>query len=579
MRPTKRAREPVSSLTGVALAHLIGDKALALALPALPPCEPEPEPEPANVPEPASMPARPLEERIIEYTRSGAWFPRPETDRQGLRLRLPEVWNKVWFGRRSGSVLGGVYWVDESQLPADFESAPWFRSLTLVAKTADPGGALAPRWPVFHRTRTHVGFPRFWGLSTFGPPAHDRRVEGEPIADPKFESHGLAPRPAQALALGRIRDSLEKWGAAFVEAAPGEGKTYIAITLICEIGRKACVCIPNDALDKQWVGALGKWAPSLRVVVLRGAWNAKSKACRAVESGEWDVLVSTSQSLSLVEYPPAHVYDRVGTLVVDEAHHIASKTLCQIAPRFPAKRVIGLSATPGRRDGLEHALYWLLGPSCFRFQRVPEVTGLSHTVDIRRIHLTGGDCRVVCDKSGDMHWTLTTRALSEDESRNRLIASVVRELVAAGRARVIALTLFREHVETLGAMLADLGPATLMGGASDSDRKSATECRVVVGTMQFLEEGYDDDVLDTLVIVLPRNSPSSLRQVIGRVERARAGKQKPLVIDFLDAFGPFPAAAYRRSRFYAEQGWRIHKETVDLREWRAPGSPAKQSLP
>jgi superfamily II DNA or RNA helicase len=490
-----------------------------------------------------------------------------------LRLRLPSVWEKVWFGRRSESVLGGVYWVDESKLPADYESAPWFRALTLVAKTSDAGGAPPPRWPVFHRAGTHVGFPRFWGLSTFGPPARDGRVEGDEIRSPVFESHGLAPRPAQALALGRIRRSLEQWGAAFVEAAPGEGKTYIAITMVCEIGRKACVCIPNDALDKQWVGALGRWAPSLRVVVLRGAWNPKSRACRAVAAGEWDVLVSTSQSLSMVEYPAEHVYDRVGTLVVDEAHHIASKTLCQIAPRFPARRVIGLSATPGRRDGLEHALYWLLGPSCFRFQRVPEVTGRSHTVDIRRIQLTGGESRVVCDKSGEMHWTLTTRALSEDEARNRFVAGVVRQLVAAGRARVIALTLFREHVETLGSLLSDLGPATLMGGASDADRASATQGRVVVGTMQFLEEGYDDDVLDTLVLVMPRNSPSSLRQVIGRVERARAGKHRPLVVDFLDAFGPFPAAAYRRSRFYAEQGWRIVKETADLRAWKASNSP------
>lgn len=473
----------------------------------------------------------------------------------------------------------------ESSLPEGYRLTPWFDVLTLEVKPRDPSNrqAFTLKWPVYHllsaaaagRSERWVGVPRFWGLSLFGPPKEDNRVDGDALGpDVRFRGpeEGVVLRDVQVLALREAVRTLDEWGGTFIEAAPGIGKTLMATWLICNRGRKAAVCAPSLVLLEQWKRALQLWAPALRVVELRTRWNPTktNKDHMRIASGDWDVLISTSDSLSQCDYPSEFVYDRVGTLVVDEAHHIASKTLCQIAPRFPARNVVGLSATPNRQDGLEHALYWLLGPPCFRYQRVPSITGKIHTVEVRRLHFADGRNEVVHNRDGEVCWSGCIRALAADEGRNALLVAVVARLLGAeGRRRVIVLTLLREHVETLAASVAALPGmdparvAVLMGGASAEDRAKATNVPVVVGTMQFLEEGYDDDELDTLVLAMPRSSEGSLRQIIGRVERAREGKLKPIVVDVLDEFSIFRAIGYKRSRFYAEQGWKIRKQTPE----------------
>ena len=57
------------------------------------------------------------------------------------------------------------------------------------------------------------------------------------------------------------------------------------------------------------------------------------------------------------------------------------------------------------------------------------------------------------------------------------------------------------------------------------------ECRLVFATYQYMEEGYDDPTLDTLVLSMPR---SNVQQVIGRCERNHEGKLDPLILDIVD---------------------------------------------
>lgn len=532
-----------------------------------------------------------LEERITCFTQQSEWYPTEKAD-DIRRLRVPKVWKTLRFGSKHATMLGGLYWVPEAALPANYQHLPWFQVLTLEANVEDgttrgkrqrDGSfqTFSARWKVWYQKTVgvektkYVGVPRFWGLSVFGPPRADRRREGTPLApEIVFNPLNLKPRPEQRIAMKRISEAMDEWGSAFVEAAPGIGKTFLAIWTICKYGAKAAICVPNNVLVEQWAEAFHKWAPLTRVAILRGSWNPEKDAKhRIVDLGEWDVVVSTAASLSQCVYPAEKLYQAVGMLVVDEAHHIASKTLSNIAPRFATRRVLGLSATPQRRDGLEHALYWMLGPPCFRFQRIPMITGQMHTVEIRRVLLKGGPCEIVLDRTGQMQWTSTVKALTVVPERNRFLIKTVRDFVTAeGRDRVILLTGFRDHVFILANQLEtqfvedglDIPVATLMGKATDQDRARARTAKVIVGTLQFLEEGYDDDILDTLVLATPRNSQSSLRQVIGRVERAREGKQRPIIVDVVDDFGPFRGAGYRRSKFYAMHKWAINSLTYNL---------------
>ena len=79
--------------------------------------------------------------------------------------------------------------------------------------------------------------------------------------------------------------------------------------------------------------------------------------------------------------------------------------------------------------------------------------------------------------------------------------------------------------------------------------------RIVVATFQFLEEGYDDPRIDTLVLTLPR---SRVQQVVGRAERTHEGKLLPEVLDIVDCGSQiFKAMGRKREVFYKSRAFEI----------------------
>jgi hypothetical protein len=74
------------------------------------------------------------------------------------------------------------------------------------------------------------------------------------------------------------------------------------------------------------------------------------------------------QSLSLKEYT-FDQFESIGTLFVDEAHHVCARVFSQSLFKLCPKHAFGLSATPDRKDGLTRVLHWFLGPTFFAVER------------------------------------------------------------------------------------------------------------------------------------------------------------------------------------------------------------------
>ncbi len=362
--------------------------------------------------------------------------------------------------------------------------------------------------------------------------------------------------------------------------SPGEGKSALGCLLACDLGRKTLVVCPDRKLISQWEGAIKKWAPKATVGVVCGSWDEKKHP----EQAERDFILTTDESASRCSLPVAF-FQSFGTAIIDEAHHIASKSLSQILPRLPCKHIIGLSATPSRPDGLEHALYWLMGPCVVRYLRVPEVTLKVNTINIRLLSYDGSAKSVIRTRSGDMVWHRTMANVANDFKRNRMLHDLVRGLVRKhDRAKVIVISTLRDHVTRMRDNLlqskafAENEVQILMGGDAKTaamEHAKSAEVRVLLGTMQFLDEGFDDPRLDTIVMVMPRSAKAgkkvqtrgaSLVQRIGRVERVLEGKKKPLVIDVVDTgVQAFQNMAMGRARTYRDHGWIIRK-------WKEPSS-------
>lgn len=350
-----------------------------------------------------------------------------------------------------------------------------------------------------------------------------------------------------------------------VVLSPGEGKSALGCCVACELSRKTLVVAPDTKLIQQWKGAIKKWAPLASVGIVCGSWNEKKHAAPA----KCDFVLTTDETASRCELPTSFLRS-FGTAIIDEAHHVASKSLSQILPRLPCRHILGLSATPDRADGLEHSLYWLMGPCAARYLRIPEVTLLTDTLDVCIADYPDSKRSIVRDRrSGDLVWFKCWENVSTDWKRNQFITTAIKDLVRKReRRKVVLLVRFRKHVgdlrEALAEHFSDEEVFVLMGGMATDETLAAARApkvRVLLGTMSFLDEGFDDPVLDTIVMGMPRSaSGGALRQSIGRIERFLAGKKKPLVVDVVDFGVPeFESMARGRAKTYRQHGWFISR--------------------
>jgi len=135
-------------------------------------------------------------------------------------------------------------------------------------------------------------------------------------------------------------------------------------------------------------------------------------------------------------------------------------------------------------------------------------------------------------------------ALARHDERNRLIAADVLLAVAAGR-RVLVLTERTEQLTWLADYLTQQGieVVALHGKLKVKQRRDAQTAwraqqgnvgRALLATGRYVGEGFDDPLLDTLVLASPVSWRGTLVQYIGRLTRESPGKRDIVVYDYLD---------------------------------------------
>jgi len=437
----------------------------------------------------------------------------------------------------SSSVLTSIYWI----VNPTKEHLEFARDHLVLRPAKNPmitGSSMGSPIPVYHKHKERkdvLGIPRFLGLSLFGPPTEDRRTHGLAI-DVCFtkELYGH-----QTEIVTPALELLKSWGGTSIIADCGVGKTGMALYILAKLGRKTMIVCNRSLLMQQWEDAIGKFLGPIRVSILQGTHTLEKALQADIVIGSIDTIVGQSHH---------EVFSSIGTVIVDEMHHLAAASFVHCLPLFAARHVLGLTATPNRNDGLEHALYWLAGPVSAVYQRVPEITGKRGTVQVQKLMFSDGMQREVINYNGTIGFSSMITELTHDTRRNALLAEQIR-WCSANRAKTVVVTSTVEHAE----LLAQVVPSALLAG-KHKDRSLAKNARMLIATYSMLEEGYDDPELDTLILATPR---STVQQVVGRVEREHPGKQVPLVIDIVDNFSLFPNMFWKRHKFYESRGFDV----------------------
>jgi superfamily II DNA or RNA helicase len=371
----------------------------------------------------------------------------------------------------------------------------------------------------------------------------DERLSLDPV---NFQFKGtLRPLQAQAVT-GVLRKDHGT-----LSAPTGSGKTCMGLYIVAQRKQTALiVCHTRELLD-QWIDAIEKFLgiPADQVGVI-GAGR--------FDLGE-QITVALVQSL----YKRlAAVRDHVGHVVVDEAHRTPSRTFTEAVTAFPARFRLALTATPWRRDGLSRVIFWHLG----------DTTG---KIDKGALLDAGSLCPAAVLFIDTGHESFIdpvecySKALSEltrDQERNRIICREVKRHNGSGVTLILSDR--REHCQTLaGIMQRDHGidAAVLTGSTPKKERAwivqdlRAGKCGHLIATGQLIGEGFDLPAITTMVLATPVKFSGRLIQYIGRALRPAPGKDRALILDFVDDHGVFRASARGREQVYMQQGIRVNE--------------------
>src|SRR5947209_5648545 len=131
-----------------------------------------------------------------------------------------------------------------------------------------------------------------------------------------------------------------------------------------------------------------------------------------------------------------------GQVIVDECHHISAFTFEQVMRQVKAKYVIGLTATPTRKDGHHPIIFMQCGPTRFSMS-ARDATARSPLRHLVRPRHTG-----FRTASAEVDFTIhdAYRAIINDPDRNRKIVADVLDAVHKGRTPLV-LTHRTGHVE------------------------------------------------------------------------------------------------------------------------------------
>ena len=135
-----------------------------------------------------------------------------------------------------------------------------------------------------------------------------------------------------------------------LSAPTGSGKTVMALHIIAIRRQPTLIIVHTKELAFQWIDRIETFLgiPAAEVGLIGGG--------KLVVGSK--VTVALVQSLFKCT---ATVSPRIGHVVVDECHRTPSRTVTEAVVEFDARYMLGLSATPWRRDKLSKLIFWHLG--------------------------------------------------------------------------------------------------------------------------------------------------------------------------------------------------------------------------
>lgn len=331
------------------------------------------------------------------------------------------------------------------------------------------------------------------------------------------------------------------------------GKTVTAAAMIARRKVSTLILVHRTELLTQWKERMATFLdlPKELPGALGGGKNKLS--------GEVDIAVM--QSLSKRE-GLHEILDSYGQIIIDECHHISAFSFETILKQAKAKFILGLTATPVRRDGHHPIIFMQCGPIRHTAARPKN---LPTELEVWPQYIPAPSC------PHDAEIQDVFKALVNDVKRTQQIARDIVNAYQEGR-KVLVLTERTEHLNLLQTTLAEVVPTcyVLHGRLSKKQRAATFDSlsnldekapRVLLATGRFIGEGFDHPPLDTLVLAMPISWKGTLQQYAGRLHREHSEKKDVRIYDYIERDQPKLARMWdKRERGYRAMGYKVRSQ-------------------
>ncbi len=474
----------------------------------------------------------------------------PVTDPLPLKIRL---------------VQGNLIYIEKKELPPAF-----INRLIRLAAFQNPEfyRKQAMRLPTYNQPRIiccvedfpkHIGLPRGC-LEEILVLFEEHKIEVQ-IVNERFEGQGI-----EVSFNGILRPDQEKAASALIAHETGVlsaptafGKTVLAAWLIAARKVNTLILVYRQHLLDQWRDRLAFFL-DLPIMAIGQIGGGKEQPTGIIDVGIFQSLNRKGKVKDLVaEY---------GQIIVDECHHIPAITFEQVLKKAKAKYVLGLTATPIRKDGRHPIVPMQCGPIRFKEnpKKAAEAQPFQHVVFPRETSF-----RITLN-SNQMTIQEIYQAMIQDQDRNDLIFDDLLSALEDGRSPLL-LTERTEHLNHFATRLERFARnvIVLKGGLGKNQRQHIDEQmksipdeieRVILATGRYIGEGFDDARLDTLFLVMPISWRGTLQQYVGRLHRLHENKRIVQVYDYVDTQVPMLMRMFqKRIKGYKAIGYRIEADS------------------
>jgi len=418
----------------------------------------------------------------------------------------------------------------------------------LTVKPYVPSVFVNPRYvkkyPVYHETENFMYVPKQFGIKRWGEPVSEITA----MSSDRWTFNGSI-RPAQVEVVDAYLKPEVKDGMICLQT--GGGKTVCALYIAAQLKVKTLIIVHNTFLKDQWEDRIRAFLPKVVIGHLQG---------ETIDVEGKDIVIAMIQSISMKDYPK-EIFKGFGLTVIDECHHIASEVFVQAFQKITSKHMLGLSATPDRKDGLMYVIEWFLGPILYKSESGDKVDDLVRVEMYKHEPADVDFNQILLNNQGVMNVAGMVNKLADFKPRTEMIIKILKDILDSEPDRQILVLSDRvQHCKDLMALLDPATAAILAQNVASSKRTEfCASKKILIATYSMCKEGFDVASLNTLVMATPR---PDIDQIVGRILRTEKSRRTvhPLIVDIVDS--TFRRQFQARLKLYRDRNYVVDEMEV-----------------